>query len=95
MGRRMESTSKRSSTSTAGSVRRVRYHVHLNVPPGEYCVGYHVRDRDELRYAAICDEAARLMVEGEPVSGGMVDLAACVEVDSLEDAEAKPAMASA
>ncbi len=81
--------------ATAGSVRRVRYQVRLNVPPGEYCVGYHVRDRDELRYAAISDESARLMVRGEPVSGGMVDLAARVEVEILKGAEAKPVMASA
>ena len=80
--------------ATAGSVRRVRYQVHLNVPPGEYCVGYHVRDRDELRYAVICDEAARLMVQGEPVSGGMVDLAARVEVEALEGAEAERAVAT-
>jgi len=78
-----------------GSVRRVSYQIRLNVPPGEYCVGYHVRDRDEMRYAAICDEAARLMVQGEPVSGGMVDLAARVEVEALGGTESAPVMASA
>jgi len=81
--------------ATVGAVRRVRYQVRLNVPPGEYCVGYHVRDRDELRYAAICDDAARFMVLGEPVSGGMVDLSAHASVAAVENAEAEPAAASA
>jgi lipopolysaccharide transport system ATP-binding protein len=80
--------------ATTGSVRRVRYQIHLNVPPGEYCVGYHVRDRDELRYAAISDDAARLMVLGEPVSGGIVDLAAQVEIETPEATAVETAAAS-
>ncbi len=64
-----------------GSVRRVRYGVRLNVPPGEYCVGYHVRDRDASMYAAMREEETRLMVIGEPISGGMADLAPRVEVE--------------
>ncbi len=71
--------------ATAGATHRIRYDVRLNVPPGEYCVGHPVRDRDASMYAAIQDEAVRLMVTGEPTSGGMVDLAPRVDVRALRE----------
>ena len=58
-----------------GSARRVHGRLRLNVPPGEYGVGCHVRDRDAQEYAAVREDEVRLMVLGEPISGGMVDLA--------------------
>ena len=83
------------SPARVGSLRRVRYQIQLNVPPGEYSVGYHVRDRDASMYADLRMEEVRLTVLGESISGGMVDLAPRVEVtDILADAPI-PATASA
>ncbi len=75
-----------SSPATAGTTHRVCYTVRLNVPPGEYCVGHHVRDGDASMCAAIQDDAVRLMVTGEPRSGGMVALAPRVDVLALTNA---------
>lgn len=63
-----------------GSARRVCYQIRLNVPPGEYSVGYHVRDRDAEKYVLVRDDESRLMVLGKPASGGLVDLAPSVDV---------------
>lgn len=71
------------SPATRGSVHRVRYRVRLNVPPGEYAVGYHVRDREAKLYAAMRAEERRLMVLGEAISGGTADLAPHVEVEAV------------
>ncbi|HPF37846.1 MAG TPA: ABC transporter ATP-binding protein [Phycisphaerae bacterium] len=66
-----------------GACSRVRYRVALNVPPGEYLIGYHVRDRDSALYAAM-QEDARIMVIGESISGGVVDLAPKVAVEEVD-----------
>lgn len=66
-----------------GTCSRVRYRVALNVPPGEYLIGYHVRDRDSALYAAM-QEDARIMVIGESISGGVVDLAPKVAVEEVD-----------
>lgn len=65
-----------------GTFSRVRYEIALNVPPGEYLVGYHVRDRDSALYAAM-QEDARIMVIGESIAGGVVDLAPRVAVETV------------
>ncbi|MCA9256189.1 MAG: ABC transporter ATP-binding protein, partial [Phycisphaerales bacterium] len=66
-----------------GACSRVRYRIALNVPPGEYLVGYHVRDRDSALYAAM-QEDARIMIIGESISGGVVDLAPKVAVEEVD-----------
>jgi len=68
--------------ATEGACSRVRYEIALNVPPGEYLVSYHVRDRDSALYAAM-QEDARIMVIGESIAGGVVDLAPRVAVESV------------
>jgi len=57
----------------------VRYDLDLNVPPGEYLLGYHVRDRDAAQYAMFREDT-RLMVVGPVNSGGTAYLAPRVSV---------------
>ncbi len=64
-----------------GDQTRIRYEFTANLPPGEYAVGFHVRDRDALRYLIQEGYAARIMIQGAPVSGGMVHLAPRVMVE--------------
>lgn len=66
-----------------GTCSRVRYRIALNVPPGEYLIGYHVRDRDSALYAAM-QEDARIMVIGDSISGGVADLAPRVAVEEVD-----------
>lgn len=68
-----------------GTCNRVRYRIDLNVPPGEYLIGYHVRDRDSALYAAAAmPEDTRIMVIGDSISGGVVDLAPKVAVENVD-----------
>lgn len=60
-----------SARANAGDRRRIRYDFKANLLPGEYAVGFHVRDRDALTYAAQDAYAIRLMVEGDLDCGGM------------------------
>ncbi len=73
-----ETSSTRLGTEAAsvkrGDRRLVRYRFDANFPPGEYAIGLHVRDRDALRYLTQEADVARVMVEGTPVSGGIVHL---------------------
>ena len=78
-----------------GTHIQVCYKIRMNVPPGEYLIGYHVRDRDTAMYADM-KENARIVVAGESVSGGMVDLAPVVETTDISGVSAPaPAPASA
>ncbi|MCK6483830.1 MAG: ABC transporter ATP-binding protein [Phycisphaerae bacterium] len=52
------------SPGLPGHRQHVRFDLTLNVAPGEYALGYHVRDRDATRYAALNLDAARLRVNG-------------------------------
>jgi ABC-type polysaccharide/polyol phosphate transport system ATPase subunit len=61
--------------------RCVRYTFRMNLPPGEYAIGFHVRDRDAVRYLIQEAYAARIMVEGTSVSGGMVHLDPRVHIE--------------
>ncbi|MBN2563168.1 MAG: ABC transporter ATP-binding protein [Phycisphaerae bacterium] len=63
-----------------GNHQSIAYDFQMNLPPGEYAIGLHVRDRDALRYMIQDAYAARVMVAGVPVSGGMVHLDPRVEV---------------
>jgi len=69
-----------STHAAHGAVQRVRYRLRLNLPPGEYCVGHHVRERDESRYVALREDAGRFLIRGRPISGGLVDLDPRVDV---------------
>lgn len=57
-----------------GEVRRIRYDFATNLLPGEYSIGFHVRDRDALTYAAQDAYAAKLMVEGNIDCGGIAHI---------------------
>lgn len=82
-----ETSSTRLGTEAAsvkrGDRRLVRYRFDANFPPGEYAIGLHVRDRDALRYLTQEADVARVMVEGTPVSGGIVHLDAKATVLGL------------
>jgi len=71
------------SSGGPGARHRVHYTFLMNVPPGEYAVGLHVRDRDALQYAASEPHAARLIVVGQPQGTGYAHLAPVVEVASV------------
>ncbi|MCK6455903.1 MAG: ABC transporter ATP-binding protein [Phycisphaerae bacterium] len=73
-----------------GDRQRVRYEFRINVPPGEYAIGLHVRDRDATLYAAEEAYAARLFVEGDALSTGPVHVAPTVDVRSLSRELALP-----
>ena len=79
-----ETSSTRLGVSAApvrtGDRHRVRYEFQMNVPPGEYVVGLHVRDRDSLRYAVDESHKMRVMVHGTRTSGGVVHLDPHVDV---------------
>jgi len=57
-----------------GDRQSVRYDIQMNLPPGEYALGLHVRDRDALRYVVHDTYAVRVMVDGTATNGGMVHL---------------------
>jgi len=82
-----------SPPATPGTHYRIQYQIHMNVPPGEYIVGYHVRDRDATSYAVMQDDA-RLIVVGDSISGGLVDLDPSVQVEDLASPAAEPVTAS-
>lgn len=66
----------------AGDGCRVRCAFEVNVPPGEYAVGLHIRDREASRYVAELRQAVRLNVVGR-AAPGLVFLDPQVEVDTL------------
>lgn len=57
-----------------GETYRIRYDFQANLLPGEYAIGYHVRDRESLTYAAQDAYAAKIMVDGESDCGGIVHI---------------------
>ncbi len=64
-----------------GDVHRVEYILKLNVAPGEYTIGVHVRDRDALQYAIQEMSLARIMVGGSTAAGGVAYLAPRVNIE--------------
>jgi len=67
----------------AGERMRVHYWFDANLPPGEYTVGLHVRERDGLQYAVETPHAARFLVDGPVISGGCVHVAPAIDVMCL------------
>jgi len=65
-----------------GDRQQVSYTFSMNVPPGEYAVGLHVRDRDGLTYAIADSYATQIMVGGRNACGGIVYLDPRVAVDA-------------
>jgi ABC-type polysaccharide/polyol phosphate transport system ATPase subunit len=78
-----------------GDRQRVSYDFRLNLAPGLYAIGLHVRDRDALSYAAEEPYAAQVLVESTPVGGGHVHLAPRVRVQELPPEPGAPARAPA
>ncbi len=68
--------------ASIGDRQSVSYDFEMNLPPGEYAVGLHVRDKESLLYAAEDTYATRLFVDAAPVSGGTAHLAPRVEVSA-------------
>jgi energy-coupling factor transporter ATP-binding protein EcfA2 len=57
-----------------GDRQVVSYDFLMNLPPGDYAIGLHIRDRDALTYAVEEAYAARVLVDGQPEGGGLVHL---------------------
>jgi len=78
----------------SGQVHRVRYRVTMNVAPGEYVVGLHVRDRDASTYALDMAHALRVRVSGPPTTGGVAHLRPTLDVTPgsvfADNSEAQP-----
>lgn len=62
----------------------VSYDLDLNVGPGEYSVGLHVRDRDALKYAAQVAHAAHILVDSSVSAGGVLHLSPAFNVTKSE-----------
>lgn len=67
-----------------GDCLHVRYDFQVNVLPGEYAIGLHVRERDALTYAVDEPYAARIMVGGERTIGGVAHIDPRVVIRALE-----------
>ncbi len=66
-----------------GDRQAVCYEFLMNLPPGDYAIGLHIRDHDALTYAAEDAYAARVLVDSHPDSTGLVYLDPQVTVESL------------
>ena len=55
----------------------------MNLPPGEYAVGLHVRERDAMRYAIEGPQVIRVMVVGPVTGGGVAHVDPQVRVEDL------------
>ncbi|HVP11790.1 MAG TPA: ABC transporter ATP-binding protein [Phycisphaerae bacterium] len=73
----------RSPPARRGDHHAVCYDFQMNLPPGEYAIGLHIRERDAMTYAVQDAYVSRLMVDSAPVSGGLVYLDPHVEVSQL------------
>lgn len=67
--------------ASAGETSRIRIAFAINVPPGRYALGFHVRDRNAARYAAESSRAIELEVAGN-AAPGLVFLDPQIEVDA-------------
>lgn len=79
-------------TAAKGDTQTVRYDFRMNLPPGDYAVGLHVRERDGLTYAAEDTYATRILVDASPTCGGVAHLDPHVEVTPTVHAERSPAV---
>ncbi len=93
-----ETSSTRLGLSAApiarGDRRTIVYDFKMNLLPGEYAIGLHIRDRDDLQYAAEEPYVVRLLVDGPADCGGIVHLAPRVEIAAPRRAEAPACPAS-
>lgn len=69
----------------AGDCQAVRYEFQMNVLPGEYAVGLHVRERDALCYAVEDPYAVRLMVDGPAGCGGVAHVSPQCRIQRRSD----------
>lgn len=74
----------------AGDRQCVRYEFDVNLAPGEYAVGLHVRDRDSLVYAVSDAFAAKLLVRGQNTASGLVHIDPSVRVSTQDRSAATP-----
>lgn len=79
-----------SAAASPGDCRRVTYDFILNVPPGVYSVGLHVRERDGSGYAALESHAVQVVVESDLVAGGSVHLAPRFHVSAIKSESPLP-----
>ncbi len=63
-----------------GESHHVCYEFLANVVPGAYAIGLHVREATGSRYAAYETHAARIVIDGEAISGGPVHVAPRVAI---------------
>ncbi len=73
--------------ATIGDTQTVRYDFRMNLLPGDYAIGWHVRERDGLTYAAEDTYATRILVDANPTCGGVTHLNPRVEVSSTVQAD--------
>jgi len=69
----------------AGSSRCVRIGLTLNVLPGEYLLGLHVREWEGTHYAMNRTDMLRLIVSGPRQAGGIVHLSPDIAVESQSE----------
>jgi lipopolysaccharide transport system ATP-binding protein len=84
----LETSSTRLGIAAAGARtgdrQHVRYDFQLNLLPGEYAMGLHVRDRDSLKYATEELFATRVLVVGDRAVGGVAHVNPRVVIESKD-----------
>lgn len=90
-----ESSSSRMGVETpparAGDRHEITFDLKLNVPPGQYAIGLHVREADGVHYATHDLTALRINVAGLAQAGALVHLDPRIHVRHGRDAEARAA----
>jgi ABC-type polysaccharide/polyol phosphate transport system ATPase subunit len=71
---------------TKGAKLRVTYQLDLNVAPGQYALGLHVRDRDAMHYAVEIAYADYILVDSEALNGGLTHVNPHFSVTELNPA---------
>ncbi|GJQ26930.1 MAG: hypothetical protein HBSAPP02_19620 [Phycisphaerae bacterium] len=71
-----------------GESHHVCYEFLANVVPGAYAIGLHVREATGSHYAVFDTHAARLIIDGESLSGGPVHVAPRVAIARQSDSPA-------
>ncbi len=77
-----------------GDRQQVRYDFQMNLLPGEYAIGLHVRDRDSLTYAAEDLYSTRVLVVGDRTIGGVTHVEPRVVIKSANAQEISASMSS-
>ncbi|QDV90374.1 Teichoic acids export ATP-binding protein TagH [Phycisphaerae bacterium RAS2] len=71
-----------------GEAHHVCYEFLANVVPGAYAIGLHVREATGSHYAAYETHAARIVIDGDSISGGPVYVAPRIAIARAGDAPA-------